>query len=126
MLLAGDPSRSVHREQLRLIADQHLARVGPYAGAAGNTAAQMKDSMHVATASDVYFRSLNWLDQQLESRAAAALKQAQALYWPDDTQVSAASPPALRFIAWILLLLLSRRHLSTSSGISKACRTPTM
>ena len=51
-----------------------------YAGAMGNTAAQMKSAMHVAAASDAYFRSLNWLDQQLASRADAALKQAQDLF----------------------------------------------
>ena len=51
-----------------------------YAGAQGNTASQMKSSMHVASTSDVYFRSLNWLDEQLESRADAALKQAQTMY----------------------------------------------
>ena len=67
-----------------------------YAGAAGNTAVQMKDSMHVATASDVYFRSLNWLDQQLESRADAALKQAQALYASSGSRGSAPDPTSYR------------------------------
>ncbi len=66
-----------------------------YAGAAGNTAVQMKDSMHVATASDVYFRSLNWLDQQLESRADAALKQAQNMYTSSGSQ--GAAPDAANF-----------------------------
>lgn len=51
-----------------------------YAGAQGSTASQMKSSMHVTSSSDVYFRSLNWLDEQLASRADAALKQAQNMY----------------------------------------------
>ena len=49
-----------------------------YAGAQGSTALQMKSTMHVTSPSDVYFRSLNWLDAELESRADAALKQAQS------------------------------------------------
>lgn len=48
-----------------------------YAGAKGNTGSQMKSALQIATDDDVYFRSLNWLDEQLESRADAALKQAQ-------------------------------------------------
>jgi serpin B len=51
-----------------------------YAGAQGNTASQMQSAMHVTSSSDVYFRALNWLDEQLESRADAALKQTQDLY----------------------------------------------
>lgn len=51
-----------------------------YAGAAGNTAAQMKTAMQVTGADDAYFRGLDWLDQQLEARADAALKQAQNQY----------------------------------------------
>jgi serpin B len=51
-----------------------------YAGAVGDTASHMKDAMQVQTSPEVYFRSLNWLDQQLESRADAALKQAQDLF----------------------------------------------
>ena len=65
-----------------------------YAGAAGNTAAQMKTAMHIASASDVYFRSLNWLDQQLASRADAALKQAQAMYASSAGSRGAAPDPA--------------------------------
>ncbi len=64
-----------------------------YAGAAGNTAAQMKTAMHVTTDSDVYFRSLNWLDQQLESRADAALKQAQSMS-TSSSDAGAAPDPA--------------------------------
>ena len=52
--------------------------------------------MHVATASDVYFRSLNWLDQQLESRADAALKRAQALYGSGGSGGSAPDPANYR------------------------------
>ena len=51
-----------------------------YAGAQGSTASQMQSAMHVTSSSDVYFRSLNWLDEQLESRADAALKQTQDMY----------------------------------------------
>ena len=75
-----------------------------YAGAQGNTDSQMKSSMHVASSSDVYFRSLNWLDEQLESRADAALKQAQDMYTrsgspgsaPDGSPGSAPDPANFR------------------------------
>jgi serpin B len=67
-----------------------------YAGAMGNTAAQMKDAMHVATANDVCFRSLNWLDQQLASRADAALKQAQDLYSRTGSTGAAPDPADFR------------------------------
>jgi len=75
-----------------------------YAGAQGNTASQMKSSMQVASSSDVYFRSLNWLNEQLESRADAALKQAQSAYTssgshgsnPDGSPGSAPDPANFR------------------------------
>ena len=67
-----------------------------YAGAAGNTAAQMKSAMHVSAGSDAYFRSLNWLDQQLESRADAALKQAQDLFTRTGSMGTAPDPADFR------------------------------
>lgn len=48
-----------------------------YAGARGNTAAQMKDVFHIATSDEVHFRLLGWLDGQLQSRAASAMALAQ-------------------------------------------------
>jgi serpin B len=51
-----------------------------YAGANGTTASQMTTAMHVTSATDVYLRSLNWLDLQLASRASDALAQAQQQY----------------------------------------------
>ncbi len=87
--LRGDPSTA--NNFAFSPASISLALGMTYAGAAGNTAAQMKASMHVATDNDVYFRSLNWLDQQLESRADAALKQAQTRYTGD---AGAAPDPA--------------------------------
>jgi serpin B len=63
-----------------------------YAGAMGDTASQMKTAMHVAGSSDVYFRSLNWLAQQLESRAADALKQTQDLYTRSGSRSGGAAP----------------------------------
>jgi serpin B len=66
-----------------------------YAGAQGDTASQMKSAMHVASSSDVYFRSLNWLDAQLESRADAALNQAQNMYKSGGS--SGAAPDAANF-----------------------------
>ena len=67
-----------------------------YAGAQGNTASQMKSSMHVASASDVYFRALNWLDAQLASRADAALKQAQSMYKSSGSSGAAPDPANFR------------------------------
>jgi serpin B len=67
-----------------------------YAGAQGNTASQMQSAMHVASSSDVYFRSLNWLDEQLESRADAALKQVQTLYASSGSPGSAPDPANFR------------------------------
>ncbi len=67
-----------------------------YAGAQGSTASQMKSAMHVASSSDVYFRSLNWLDQQLESRADAALKQAQTMYASSGSSGAAPDPANFR------------------------------
>jgi serpin B len=67
-----------------------------YAGAQGNTASQMKSSMHVASSSAVYSRSLNWLDAQLESRADAALKQAQNLYKSGGSSGAAPDPANFR------------------------------
>ena len=67
-----------------------------YAGAEGDTAAQMRTAMHVASASDVYLRSLNWLDQELESRAAAALQQAQTMYAGGGSLGSAPAPADFR------------------------------
>ncbi len=49
-----------------------------YAGAAGNTAAQMKDAMAIGTSTDAYLRSLNWLDRELASRATAAFDRDRA------------------------------------------------
>ena len=73
-----------------------LALAMAYAGAQGSTASQMKDSMHVTSASDVYLRSLNWLDQQLESRADAALKQAQNMYKSGGSSTAAPDPANFR------------------------------
>ena len=67
-----------------------------YAGAQGSTASQMKSAMHVTSSSDVYFRSLNWLDQQLESRADAALKQAQTMYTSSGSSGAAPDPANFR------------------------------
>ena len=67
-----------------------------YAGANGNTAAQMKTTMHIASANEVYFRSLNWLDEQLESRADAALSQAQSLYKSSGSSGTAPDPANFR------------------------------
>ena len=67
-----------------------------YAGAQGNTASQMQSAMHVASSSDVYFRSLNWLDEQLESRADAALNQAQNLYKSSGSSGAAPDPANFR------------------------------
>ncbi|MBN2572926.1 MAG: serpin family protein [Deltaproteobacteria bacterium] len=73
-----------------------LALAMAYAGAMGNTAVQMKAAMHVAAANDAYFRSLNWLDQQLGSRAAAALKQAQDLFARSGGSGTAPDPADYR------------------------------
>jgi serpin B len=51
-----------------------------YAGAKSSTASQMETAMHVANPGAAYLRSLNWLDQQLASRAGDALKIAQDRY----------------------------------------------
>jgi serpin B len=67
-----------------------------YAGAQGSTASQMQSAMHVASSSDVYFRSLNWLDEQLESRADAALKQAQTMYAGSGSPGPAPDPANFR------------------------------
>jgi serpin B len=67
-----------------------------YAGAMGNTAAQMKDAMRVTASSDAYFRSLNWLDQQLGSRADAALKQAQDMFARSGSYGTAPDPASYR------------------------------
>jgi serpin B len=67
-----------------------------YAGAQGNTASQMKDAMRVASSSDVYFRSLNWLDQQLATRATDALTQAQQQYTRSGGSGSAPDPASFR------------------------------
>jgi serpin B len=48
-----------------------------YAGAKAETAAQMEAAVHIANPGQPYLRSLNWLDQQLASRAGDALKAAQ-------------------------------------------------
>ncbi len=67
-----------------------------YAGAQGSTASQMKSSMDVTSSSDVYFRSLNWLDAQLESRADAALNQAQNTYKSSGSSGAAPDPANFR------------------------------
>jgi serpin B len=67
-----------------------------YAGAQGSTASQMQSAMHVASSNDVYFRSLNWLDTQLESRADAALKQAQSMYKSGGSYGAAPDPANFR------------------------------
>jgi serpin B len=67
-----------------------------YAGAVGTTASQMKDAMQVTASSDAYLRSLNWLDQQLASRAAAALKQTQDLITRTGSTASAPDPANYR------------------------------
>ena len=67
-----------------------------YAGAQGNTASQMQSAMHVTSSSDVYLRSLNWLDEQLESRADAALNQAQNLYKSSGSSGAAPDPANFR------------------------------
>ena len=67
-----------------------------YAGAQGSTASQMKSAMHVASSSDVYFRSLNWLDAQLASRADAALQQAQTMYKSGGSSGAAPDPANFR------------------------------
>jgi serpin B len=67
-----------------------------YAGAEGGTASQMKSAMHVASSSDVYFRSLNWLDEQLASRADAALNQAQNMYKSGGSSGAAPDPANFR------------------------------
>jgi serpin B len=51
-----------------------------YAGAKAETASQMAAAMHVTSPSETYLRCLNWLGQQLESRAPDALKRAQENY----------------------------------------------
>ena len=67
-----------------------------YAGAQGDTASQMKSSMHITSSSEVYFRSLNWLDAQLESRADAALKQSQNMYKSAGSYGTAPDPANFR------------------------------
>jgi serpin B len=67
-----------------------------YAGAKGTTASQMKDAMHVSSANDAYFRSLNWLDQQLATRAADALTQAQQQYTRGGSSGAAPDPANFR------------------------------
>jgi hypothetical protein len=52
--------------------------------------------MRIASSNDVFFRSLNWLDQQLEARAAEALKQAQDLYTRGGSHGSAPDPASYR------------------------------
>jgi serpin B len=54
-----------------------LALSMAYAGARGTTAAQMKDVLHIATLDEAYYRSLSWLDGQLQSRVASAITLAQ-------------------------------------------------
>jgi serpin B len=54
-----------------------LALTMAYAGARGNTAAQMKEVLHIASSDEATFRSLSWLDRQLASRAASAMAVAQ-------------------------------------------------
>jgi serpin B len=67
-----------------------------YAGAQGTTASQMQSAMHVTSSSDVYFRSLNWLDAQLESRPDDALKQAQTMYKSSGSSGAAPDPANFR------------------------------
>jgi len=67
-----------------------------YAGAQGSTASQMKSAMHVASSSDAYLRSLNWLDEQLESRAGAALAQVQNMYKSGGGSGAAPDPANFR------------------------------
>ncbi|MBN2573742.1 MAG: serpin family protein, partial [Deltaproteobacteria bacterium] len=67
-----------------------------YAGAAGRTASQMKDAMRIATSTEAYFRSLNWFDQQLASRAEVALKQAQDLFSRGGSTGTAPDPADYR------------------------------
>jgi serpin B len=67
-----------------------------YAGAQGSTASQMQSSMHIASASDDHLRALNWLDEQLGSRADAALKQAQAMSTSGGKTGSAPDPANFR------------------------------
>ena len=73
-----------------------LALAMAYAGAQGTTASQMQSAMHVTSSSDVYLRSLNWLDEQLESRADAALNQAQNLYKSSGSSGAAPDPANFR------------------------------
>jgi len=67
-----------------------------YAGSQGDTASQMKSSMQISSSSEVYFRSLNWLDAQLASRADAALKQAQNMYKSGGSSGAAPDPANFR------------------------------
>ncbi|HEX7505184.1 MAG TPA: serpin family protein [Polyangia bacterium] len=92
--LRGDPSNKTNFAFSPTSISLALGMV--YAGAQGNTASQMKSSMHVTSASDVYFRSLNWLDAQLESRADAALKQAQNMYKSGGSSGAAPDPANFR------------------------------
>ena len=73
-----------------------LALAMAYAGAQGSTASQMQSAMQVASSSDVYFRSLNWLDEQLESRADAALSQTQNMYKSSGSSGTAPDPANFR------------------------------
>jgi serpin B len=70
-----------------------LALSMAYAGARGNTASQMRDVLHITMPDDAYFRSLGWIDRELESRVAAAIaearkKQGGAVVDPTDYQLS--------------------------------------
>ena len=73
-----------------------LALAMAYAGAQGTTASQMQSAMHVTSSSDVFFRSLNWLDEQLGSRADAALNQAQNRYKSSGSSGAAPDPANFR------------------------------
>jgi serpin B len=54
-----------------------LALAMTYAGARGNTAAQMREVLHITTSDEVYLQSLNWLDRELASRADTAIEAAR-------------------------------------------------
>lgn len=73
-----------------------IALAMAYAGAQGTTASQMQSAMHVASSSDAYLRSLNWLDEQLESRPAAGLLQAQNMYKSGGSSGAAPDPANFR------------------------------
>jgi serpin B len=68
-----------------------LALAMTYAGARGNTAAQMKEVLHITTSDEVYLQSLNWLDRELASRADAAVEAARKRTEPGMSAPEASS-----------------------------------